>query len=57
MEAPHDTVTHPENDTPIASDAGIKRMDAHTLFHPVSESIQSRAVGENCKGLPANAQG
>jgi len=52
-----DTVTHPENDTPIASDAGIKRMDAHTLFHPVSESIQSRAVGENCKGLPANAQG
>ena len=52
-----DTVTHPENDTPITSDAGIKRMDAHTPFHPVSESVQSRTVGENCQGLPANAQG
>jgi hypothetical protein len=26
---------HPDNDTPTASDEGVKRMDKDTPFHPV----------------------
>ncbi len=42
-----ESVTHQDNDTPTASDEGVKRVDADTPHAPEGAAAEAQGVGVN----------